>query len=228
MKINNKLTLAISMAISLTACSPNMTSDEYVAQAKVALEDGDTNSAIIALKNAVRIEPKNPNVRFELGAAYLAQGDYSGSEKELEKAEELGSDNESLMTYLVQAKIKLNKFDYVYQLVEQVDTLTDSDQVMLLTYAGIAAIHQNKDQLAKEYIEDAISISEDSIYGTIGKAYLSHSDNNYRNGLRTVDELLNSQPNFAEAVLLKGYLLQASEQFDHQVEQLRLLVFHAI
>jgi putative PEP-CTERM system TPR-repeat lipoprotein len=214
MKINNKLTLAISMAISLTACSPNMTSDEYVAQAKVALEDGDTNSAIIALKNAVRIEPKNPNVRFELGAAYLAQGDYSGSEKELEKAEELGSDNESLMTYLVQTKIKLNKFDYVYQLVEQVDTLTDSDQVMLLTYAGIAAIHQNKDQLAKEYIEDAISISEDSIYGTIGKAYLSHSDNNYRNGLRTVDELLNSQPNFAEAVLLKGYLLQASEQFD--------------
>ena len=213
-RINTKLALAVSLAVSLSACSPNMTTDEYLAQAKVFSEKRDHNSAIIALKNAVSIEPKNPNVRFSLGAAYLAQGDYLTAEKELEKAEKLGSVDVLLLTYLVQAKVKLNKFDYVYQLIEQVDTFADVDQVMLLTYAGIAAIHQDKTQLAKEYIEDAISLSEDSIYGQIGKAYISHSGNNYQDGLNTVDELLSVTPDFAEALLLKGYLLQASEQFD--------------
>ncbi|NQY86743.1 MAG: PEP-CTERM system TPR-repeat protein PrsT [Colwellia sp.] len=212
--INTKLALAVSLAISLSACSPNMTTDKYLAQAKIFSEKRDHNSAIIALKNAVRIEPQNSNVRFALGAAYLAQGDYLAAEKELEKAENLGSGNKQLLTYLVQAKVKLNKFDYVYQLIEQVDAFSNVDQVMLLTYAGIAAIHQNKTQLAKEYIEDAISISEDSMYGQIGKAYISHSGNNYQDGLNTVDELLSTTPNFAEALMLKGYLLQATEQFE--------------
>jgi len=214
MKIPNKLTLAISAALSLSACSPNVTIDEYLTQAKTFSEKREHNSTIIALKNAVRIEPQNHNVRFLLGAAYLAQGDYLGAEKELEKSEKLGSDNALLMTYLVQAKVKLKKFDFVYQLVEQVGTFVDNDQVMLLTYAGIAAIHQGKPQLAKEYIEDAISLSDDSIYGQIGKAYISHSGNNYQDGLNTVDELLVTTPDFAEALLLKGYLLQASEEFD--------------
>lgn len=212
--LSNKVALVMSFSLGILACSPKMTTDEYLAQAKVSSENRDHGSAIIALKNAVRIEPQNANIRFDLGATYLAQGNYSSAEKELEKAEKLGSDNALLMTKLVQVKVKLNKFDYVYQLIEQVDSFEDVDQVMLLTYAGIAAIHQHKTQLAKEYIEDAISLSDDSIYGQIGKAYISRSGNNYQDGLEIVDELLSAKPNFAEALSLKGYLLQASEQFD--------------
>lgn len=212
--LSNKVALAMSFSLGILACSPKMTTDEYLAQAQIFSENHDHRSAIIALKNAVRTEPQNANIRFALGSAYLMQGDYFSAEKELEKAEKLGSENESLITYLVQTKIKLKKFDFVYQLIEEVDTFTDLDQVMLLTYAGIAAIRQNKVQLAKEYIEDAISISDDSIYGKIGKAYISHSGNNYQDGLEIVDELLSAKPNFAEAILLKGYLLQTSEQFD--------------
>lgn len=212
--LSNKVALAMSFSLGILACSPKLTTEEYLTQAQIFSEKRDHGSAIIALKNAVRLEPKSPNVRFDLGATYLAQGDYSSAEKELEKAEKLGSDNALLMTKLVQVKVKLNKFDYVYQLIEQVDRFEDVDQVMLLTYAGIAAINQNKTQLAKEYIEDAISISDDSIYGQIGQAYVSHSSNNYKEGLATVNELLANKPDFEEAVLLKGYILQASEQFD--------------
>jgi putative PEP-CTERM system TPR-repeat lipoprotein len=214
MKISNKLTLAVGVAIFLSACTPDMTTNESLAQAKVFSEKHDNNSAIIVLKNAVRIEPKNSNVRFELGSAYFAQGDYLRAEKQLEEAEKLGSDNKFLITYLVQIKVKLNKFDYVYQIAEQSGTYPEATQVIVLTYAGISAIHQNKPEQAKKYIERAISISDDSIYGNIGKVYLSHSGSNYQNGLTSVDELLVSSPNFAEAILLKGYLLQALEKFD--------------
>ncbi|MBL0709950.1 MAG: PEP-CTERM system TPR-repeat protein PrsT, partial [Colwellia sp.] len=218
MKINNKLTLAVGLALSLSACSPKTTTEQYLAQAESFIEKHDNNSAIIALKNAVRLDAKSSAVRFALGAAYLSQGDYKNAEKELEKAEELGSNNESLLSNLVQAKVKLNKFDYAYQAVEKSQLQSSSEQVVILTYAGIAAIHQNKPAKAKEYIESAISISDDSVYGQVGKAYLSHSDNNFKVGINSVDELLTKNPNFAEALLLKGYLLQASELFNDAAE----------
>lgn len=214
MKTNNKITLAVCMALSISACSPKMTTEQYLAQAKEFSEKRDHSSAIIALKNAVKLNVKDPNVRYALGAAYLTQGNYFSAEKELEKAEELGSDNETLASELVQVKVKLNKFDYVYKIAEQSGSYSSAEQVIILTYAGIASIHQGKPEQAKEYIEQAISISDDSVYGNIGRAYLSHSGNNFQHGLATVDELLSGTPDFAEAILLKGYLLQASKQFD--------------
>jgi putative PEP-CTERM system TPR-repeat lipoprotein len=144
----------------------------------------------------------------------LAQGDYFNAEDELEKAESLGSNNVMLIADLVQVKTKLNKFDYVYEVAEQSRSYPDEQQVIILTYAGISAIQENKFEQAKAYIEKAIGISEDSVYGAIGKAYISHSGNQYKNGLETVDELLESNPNFAEAILLKGYLLQGSKEFE--------------
>jgi putative PEP-CTERM system TPR-repeat lipoprotein len=214
MKINKNLTLVVCLAISISACSPKMTAEQYLAQATELSEKRDYKSAIIALKNAAKLDVKNASVRYYLGATYLAQGDYFSAEKELEKAETLGSDNGLLIANLVQVKLKLSKFDYVYQIAEQSQAYQAAEQVTILTYAGIASIYQGKPAQAKEYIEQAISISEDSIYGNIGKAYLSHSSNNYQNGLKIVDELLVSTPDFEEAVLLKGYLLQASGKYN--------------
>jgi len=212
--INNKQVLAACIALSLTACSPNMTVEEYVAEANSYVEEQDYARAIIILKNAAQLNVKDPKVRYALGAAYLAQGDYFNAEGELEKAENFGSDNVMLIADLVQVKTKLNKFDYVYEAAEQSQLYPDEQQVIILTYAGISAIHENKLEQAKNYIEQAIGISEDSIYGAIGKAYISQSENQYKNGLATIDELIDGNPNFAEAILLKGYLLQAAQEFE--------------
>jgi putative PEP-CTERM system TPR-repeat lipoprotein len=212
--INNKLVMAVCVALSVTACSPKMTAEQYIAEAKGFSEKQEHARAIIALKNAAQLNVKDPAVRYALGEAYLAQGDYFNAEHELEKAESLGSNNVMLIADLVQVKVKLNKFDYVYEIAEKSLSYPDEQQVIILTYAGISAIHENKLEQAKGYIEQAINISDDSIYGNIGKAYISHSGNNYQNGLATVEELLDNDPNFAEAILLKGYLLQAAKEFE--------------
>lgn len=210
---NNKLTLAICVALSLTACSPNKTTDEYLAQAKTFSETRDHNSAIIALKNAVRIEPKNPNARFLLGAAYLAQGDYLAAEKELEKAEKLGSDNEMLITKLVQTKLKLHEFDYIYQIVSELGKVNDEEAVVILTYAGMAALYDGKRDAAQKYVDQAIEINHDSIYGKIGKAYLTQSQKGVEEALEVVNDILLTSPDFSDAYLLKGHLLQADRQY---------------
>lgn len=214
MKINNKLVMAISVALSISACTPDMTAEQYVAQAKEFSEKQDNKSTIIALKNAVRLDGKDSNSRYLLGAAYLEEGSYLSAENELEKAQTLGYGKSDLDINLAYVKMKLRKYDYVYQLVEENKKYSDEQLITLLTFAGISSIHQQKPEQAKRHIEQAISISDNSIYGSIGKAYLSHSGNNYQDGLSIVDELLTNQPKFAEAVLLKGYLQQASEQFE--------------
>ena len=212
--INNKIVMAICIALTVTACSPNMTAEQYIAEAKGFSEKQEHARAIIALKNAAQLNVKDPSVRYALGETYLAQGDYFNAENELEKAESLGSNNEMLIANLVQVKVKLNKFDYVYKVAEQSQLYPEDQQVIILTYAGISAMHENKLEQAKDYITQATNISEDSVYGAIGKAYISHSGSQYKNGLASVDELLANNPNFAEAILLKGYLLQAEKEFE--------------
>ena len=218
MKLNNNLTLALCVTLGLTACSPSLTVEEHLEKAQDYSENRDYNSAIIALKNAAKLNANDANIRFALGTTYLAQGDYYSAEKELEKAESLGSDNPSLIVKLVEAKLKASKFDYVYQMAEQSTAYPSADQVIILTYAGIASIYQNKREEATKYIEQAISISDDSVYGDIGRAYLSYSGSNYEGGLNTVNELLETAPEFAEAILLKGYLLQSSKKFEEAVQ----------
>jgi len=213
MKINNKLTLAACFALSISACSQNMTVEQYLAQAKEFSEMRDHNSAIISLKNAARLDAKNANVRYSLGAAYLAQGDYFSAEKELEKAEKLGSDNELLIANLVQAKVKLNKFDYVYHVVNELESVEDEEAIIILTYAGMAALYEGKREAAQNYVDQAIEISHDSVYGKIGKAYLTQSQKGVYEALEIVNDILLTSPDFSDAYLLKGHLLQADSQY---------------
>jgi putative PEP-CTERM system TPR-repeat lipoprotein len=218
MKIGKGLIFIICIACLLGACSPKVTIDGYLAQAKVFSKKEDNNSAIIILKNAIRIYPKNHTIRFELGAAYLVQGDYLRAEKELEKAEKLGNDNELLMTYLVQVKVKLNKFDYVYQVASKLENVGDEKAVVILSYAGMAALYDGKRDVAQMYIDQAIEINNDSAYGKISKAYLTQSQEEVDEALNVVNNILLTSPNFSDAHLLKGHLLQTKRQHKEAVK----------
>jgi len=210
-----KIITTIFLLMSIISCSDSTTVEEYLAQAEQFTAKKDYNSAIIALKNAVRLDINNSNVRFKLAASYLEQGDYLSAEKEFEKAEQLGASNEFLYAKLAETKVKLYKIDEVYPLVDKAINASDDELVVVLTYAGIAALHEENSEKAKDFIDRAIGISENSAYGQLGRVYLSYSDaDSYSQGLATVDELLVNNPNFTEALLLKGYLQQNSQQFE--------------
>jgi putative PEP-CTERM system TPR-repeat lipoprotein len=212
----NKSTGVIVTVLMLLvlSCSQQKTVDEYVAQADQAAVAKDYASVVVLLKNAIKQDSKSAKLRFELGKAYIEQGDYASAEKELERAQSLGADFPFFIAKLIEVKVKLNKIDEALTFADSTQTLAESEAVIVYIYAGIAAIQQGEHSKAKEYIEQAIAVKENSIYSQFGKAYLAHIDSEFENGLATIDELLTTHPDFAEALLLKGYLLQASEKFE--------------
>lgn len=208
-----KLLVSFILLSNLSACSDSTNVEEYLAQAKSSLEQQDKSRAIIALKNAARLEPKNADVRFHLASAYIEQGDYFSAEKEMNKALKFGASNPFIYAKTIEIKVKLRKFDEAFDVVELANDRPDDEFLAVLTYAGIAALYTEDQEKAKDFIDRAVGISADSTYGSLGKVYLSYSDADFGAGIKVVNELLTNQPNFIEALLLKGYLLQNSKQF---------------
>ncbi|MBA6294050.1 PEP-CTERM system TPR-repeat protein PrsT [Colwellia sp. MB3u-70] len=213
-RISLKLIFVYLLIINVMSCSDPKTVAEYMAEAQSYAEKRDYTSAIIVLKNAINLDSNHPQTRYLLGVSYLEQGNYVGAEKELERALALSPNKQELVSKLVQVKYKLGKYDYIYQVADNSSVYEDDDIIVILTYAGIASINEGKDIQAKFYVESALAISDSSMYGQIGRAYISHSENDFQEGLNTVETLLATAPNMADAIMLKGYLLQATEQFE--------------
>lgn len=207
-----KVLVASSIAMGSYSCSESKTVEEYQAEAKKFIEQNDHNSAIIALKNANAVDLQNANLRFQLGSAYLNQGDYLSAEKEIELAKTYGFDEVQIFPKLVEIKFKLDKFDEVYQLADAAQALPDESYIPVLIYAGISSLYQGNREQAQVYIDNANQISSESVYGQIGQAYLAQTAEEAENALKMVDTLIAYAPDVTETYLLKAYLLQGAQQ----------------
>lgn len=83
----------------LTACTPASETD-YVEQASQQVESKDYQAAIISLKNAIQINPENPDTRMQLGQIYARLGNLVLAEKELYRAVELKQVDENAVLSL--------------------------------------------------------------------------------------------------------------------------------
>ena len=107
------------------------TPEQLIASAHQYNEQGKFANAIIDYKNAVRLLPKNEEVRLGLGRAYLNQGNYISAEKELDKAVELGSSFAQTATLLAQVKSRLDKYAEVEKLVKLSEDLDDNSYLIV-------------------------------------------------------------------------------------------------
>jgi len=212
-KSSINIAIASAFAITLGACSPNLSSDEHISKSKEYLLEKKTNDAVIELKNAIRKAPKNVEARLLLGKAYLLQGDYKNAEKELNKSLELGADIEQVLPILSEIYYKLKSFEQVYSLIEQAETLSDEIYVIALTYAGMSAIYEQKFRDAQGYFDSAVQVSEDFLHSKISRGYMARSEEELQRAVVMADELIKAMPEQVDALLLKGYLLQALRKY---------------
>jgi len=202
-----KLVAIVMIAIGLSACSEQKTTQEYISSSVVYVKNLEYGAAIVEMKNAARQAPKNAEVRYYLAKAYIEQGSYVNAEKELDKAEKFGFDMTMLLPELVFIKSKLNKVEEVFALVEDTASLSDEQYMVVLTYAGITALNNKELERAQDFIAQANAISETSLHSQMGKAYLFYKEGNSAKGIALVNTVLGASPDFSEALLLKGHLL---------------------
>ena len=208
------ITSAITLALSLSACSEQKTAEQLIASANQYSQQGKFSNAIIDYKNAVRLAPKSAEARLGLGQAYLNQGNYISAEKELDRAIDLGISYAQAATLLAQVKTRLDKFEEVEQLVKLSEELNDKDYHTVLSYAGMATLANVQVAKAQDYFSQAAAILPDSAYSKLSQVYLLYIERDFSQGLSIINSLLTQQPAFAEASLLQGYLHFALTDYD--------------
>lgn len=210
---NNKLTLAICVALSLSACSPNKTADEYIASAKVYTSNNQNPKALIELKNAIRSDVKNPEARLLLGSLYLQRGKAAAAEKELKKALMLGSSDITLIPKLLKSFGLLGKYDESIELADQYKDLPVEILPEILLYQALAYIRVGESEKAIAAVSQANEISIDSAYSQLGNAYIEAESLNIDDALSTLESILVITPDFTEALFLQGQLWVIKNDF---------------
>ncbi|TVR84603.1 MAG: PEP-CTERM system TPR-repeat protein PrsT [Rhodospirillales bacterium] len=101
---------AVLGAVSIfgaTGCdgAPPRTAEEHVARAIEFQAENDIAAGVIELRNALQKEPQNAEARRLLGEFHLLQGDGAGAINQLERAQNLGLDDEDVRLKLAQARL---------------------------------------------------------------------------------------------------------------------------
>lgn len=209
--INNKLALAICISLSITACSPEKTTEEYLSTAKAKISSSDNTDAIIALKNAIRLDLNNAEARQLLGSLYLKMGDAAAAEKELTRAVGLTGDTSTVLPKLLKALNLQNKSDETIALVADIEQVTPE----ILLYQALAYNRIGEKEKAKQTIEQANDLSTESIYSQLGSAYLKADSSDIDGAIENVNKILAVDPELTEALILQGQLFFAKQDFDN-------------
>lgn len=209
----NTSTLGAAVASALillggvTGCNKNESSASLLADAKQFQAKGDSKAAIIQLKNAVLKNPEDPQARLLLGTLYAEGGDFAAAEKELRKAQALGSKMEAVLPPLTTALLGLGQFQKVVDATEDAST---QRAPVVLAARGDAYLLMHKMDAAKEAYDRALALSPDGVAAQLGLARYKLTEHDIPGATALVDATMLKHPASVDVWLLHSELLHAA------------------
>ncbi|KPJ92841.1 MAG: hypothetical protein AMJ53_08580, partial [Gammaproteobacteria bacterium SG8_11] len=192
----------------LASCSKHQLTDEqYVERAKNHYAQHQSRAAIIELKNALQVNPDNGAARALLGQIYVKVGDGESAEKELDRALKLGLNSDDVKLHLARAKLLQGKFQ------EVIDENRNEQNSELLVEVADAYLSLGDRENAGVYLAKASASQPDTISAKLIKAKLTMMQGDYDTANATLQEILNSAPDYPEAWRYLGMLAMQQTRF---------------
>ncbi|HVP86288.1 MAG TPA: XrtA/PEP-CTERM system TPR-repeat protein PrsT [Rhizomicrobium sp.] len=183
-----------------------------VEQAQASLRKGDVKTAIIYLKNAVTMAPKNGQVRAELGYLLLRTGDAISAERELRQARADGADDQVVLPSLFQAMLNRGKErDLLEQFAEPAAGDNSVRAADILRARAIALQKVGEIEKANQSMDRSLSIRRDPP-SLLTRATLAQQQGDLATATKVTDDALKMAPTDAGALMMKISLLQAQGQ----------------
>ncbi|HXH83889.1 MAG TPA: tetratricopeptide repeat protein [Candidatus Tectomicrobia bacterium] len=154
-------TLLAALAIAAVAlgCAqdPEVKKQKYLADGRAYLAQGKPNDAIIALKNALQIDPKFAEGLHALGLAYRAKGWGYDAARELQRALEVQPANLAARSDLVRVYLDLEAWD---DALKEATTLGEAAETQgLAAFAtGVATLGKGDARAALEHLGRAATL----------------------------------------------------------------------
>jgi len=200
--------LLLSFGLSQSAWS-----ESYLADAKDYLQKGEYKSAVIQLKNVLQESPNNAEARFMLGEIYVIVGDGASAEKELLRAEKLGSERSKILIPLARAYLLQRQWDNVLSDINISKTLSVVQQATIISLKGQAYLAMQQLEEAREKFEEAIELFPASIDAILGFARLALVEKDYDVAARHIGHAVDLAPGAIEGWLLKGELARFRQNY---------------
>lgn len=175
------------------------TLEEQISKGQTFLASGDMASAIVELKNAVRLEPNSASARYLLGKAYFENRNYESSEKELRRALELGSSPSETLPLISASLIRTASFNAILKLdFEDID-LSNENLITLYFYQIQSFAALGKYSMASRLLAEVEDLESDSPYKSLALAYEKIFDSEFQEALdfiRPLREQLQSNEDY--------------------------------
>ena len=189
----------------LCACAEELTSDQHLQRAREFALQAEFESAMIELKNALKLEPEMAKARCLLGKVYLDTGEYTDAEKELLRAHSLGCSDDEVLPALANALLLQGKFADVLAL----DTaqMSPENRATAVSLQAIAALSNGDRVLAQDHVDAALEMAPQSVKARLAQARLYSLEGDSDASLALLDEVLQEAPGDDEAWRLKAHTL---------------------
>ena len=209
--------------LALAACAATWVPPTWAADSKAAqyyedalqrYEKKDYPSAIIQLKNALKIDNQQLTVQLLLGKALLANGEVQAAEVAFTEATRLGVNRAEVVVPLAQALVGQARLAEVVAAGPRFDPAGLPPQVRRELLLVQAAAHSDLGTLreASKAIEEARSIDPGAADSWLAEVPIQIRAHRYKEAATAADRALALKPNDPQAIYLKGTVAHAQGQ----------------
>jgi putative PEP-CTERM system TPR-repeat lipoprotein len=199
--------------VLLAACgrdSPEL----LINSARDYLAKGDSNAAVIQLRNALQKSPNNAEARYLLGTVLTSRRDPAGAVKELRMALQLGYPPDQTLPALVRALIDDGDAKDVVSEFGNTNLGKADAQAAFKTTIGNAQLSLGKQKEAETAFTAALAAKSDFAGALLGIATLRATNGDIQGAKKLVEDVLAKPDAPPEASLMKARLLLAENQRD--------------
>ena len=207
------IALFVSVILSTAAFAADPLAVRYYEDAVSRFNNGDTDGALIQLKNALQRDPGQLSAKILLGRVHLKQGNPLEAEEQLIQAQQLGADALLVALPLAKARNALGKYDVNIESIVPIQFPFDQ-QSKLWVELGLARLFNGDTAGATIAFKEALKITPNDIGAKIGLTRIPFEDGRYSEAERLADEITSIEPYQSEAWYIKGAAAHAQGKFD--------------
>lgn len=160
------LGVALSCLLVVSGCGEKSVK-EYMSNAQSAVAQGDIDTAIIQLKNVLKLEPENAEARFLIGKMYTQSGDWEFAQKELEKALEFQYPANEVVPLIADVYRKMGEDNKLLKLDLRAKGITVEQLIEIKYFQARAYFRSELPEKAQALIDEIKVIRSDSVYKSL-------------------------------------------------------------
>lgn len=219
MKRFTKLSTAVIIGLSLTACGQK-SSEEHFQAAQVFIEKNQLNSAVIELKSALQQSPERADLRLALAEVYVSSGALDDAIKEYQRAIEYSDNNAAFIQQYVNVLYLNGNYPEILELLDDTSGYQQPLQDYLLVYKALTEAELGStDNAARLFAQLSDSAQQD--IALFAKAFEALAETEYQQVEQLLTQFDAKSPLYYQAIYLRGKLALSENDHANAITLLR-------